>query len=88
MKWISLLLFAGCNFQQVEIPQAVIPTRGWPVVAVHIEGAGGDRTTVPFEMVTKSVITIDQTFLTVVGNLVAIALLCYVLKWVLDRGHN
>lgn len=55
MRILFLLILLGCHVQEIDTQQAIVETRGWPVVAVHLEGPGGDRTTTDFEMVTDSI---------------------------------
>ncbi len=91
MKLLFLILMCGCTSHAVETGEATISTKGWPVVAVHIEGPGGDRTTVPFEVLTTNVLTVNPEY----GELVAVlmtmfttALLCWALKTGYELGKK
>lgn len=59
LRFLLLLFLTGCVPVEVETNQALIDTRGWPVTQVIIEGPGGDRTTVEFEMVRSNAFMVE-----------------------------
>lgn len=75
---IPLLLLLGCSSQSTPTGKALIETKGWPIVEVHIEGPGGDRTTVPFEVIEKTSWIVDPVLLI---QIFTIAALLLILHW-------
>jgi hypothetical protein len=51
---IACFLFQGCVPVEVETNQAVIQTRGVPIVQVVIQGPGGDLVPVEHELLTST----------------------------------
>ncbi|MDC0347473.1 hypothetical protein OAN47_03555 [Planctomycetota bacterium] len=82
------LLLVGCTTHKVETHEAVIHTKGWPLVAVHIEGPGGDRTTVPFEVITDKSYIVDPQLIAMVLSLVMTGIVCWVLKATYELGRK
>lgn len=64
MKYLLCLLLVGCTVHEVELQEAVIQTRGIPIVQVVIEGAGGDLVPVEYEMKTDSRISVHPLLFT------------------------
>ena len=88
MRFLPLLLLVGCTCHTVETGKATIETRGWPVTQVIIEGPGGDRTTVPFEVISETAYIVDPSFLAMILTLLTTALLCWVLKVTYELGRK
>ena len=88
MKWLIVLLLVGCTTHTVETGEAIIETKGWPVVTVHLEGPGGDRTTVPFEVVTETSYIVDPELIAMLLTLAITGVLCWVLKVTYELGRR
>lgn len=57
MRLLPLLLLVGCTVHEIETNQAVIDTRGVPIVQVVIEGPGGDLVPVDhYEVIDRAVV--------------------------------
>ncbi len=74
MKALLPLLLVGCTAHTIDSQQAVIETRGVPIVQVVIEGPGGDLVPVDHTLLQKTAYEIDPqliamllTFLIVLG---------------------
>lgn len=88
MRLLLPLLLVGCTTHTVETGQAIIETKSWPIVAVHLEGPGGDRTTVPFEVITETSYVVDPELIAMLLTLLVTGLLVWVLKWTYELGKR
>lgn len=81
-----MVLLAGCMGHPVETGTAVIQTRNWPITQVIIEGPGGDRTTVPFEVIRRTAYTTD--FFVVTSILLTLLAALFFFRLWKERGKN
>lgn len=74
MRWLPLLLLLpSCISHTVDTQQAVIDTRGVPIVQVVIEGPGGDLVPVDHYMVQTTAYELDYSILQVLLLFIACA---------------
>ena len=78
MRWLPLLLlFSGCISHTVDSGQAVIETRGVPIVQVVIEGPGGDLVPVDHYLVQTTAYALDHVILQVLLTFITCAVIFF-----------
>lgn len=81
MRWLPLLLLLpSCISHTVETQQAVIDTRGVPIVQVVIEGPGGDLVPVDHYLVQTTAYELDHGILQVLLTFITCAGIVFALR--------
>ena len=88
MRALLPLLLVGCTTHTIDSQQAVIETRGVPIVQVVIQGPGGDLVPVEHELLTKTVYEIDPQFIAMLLSLLMVFSFCAAILWVQKRGDK
>lgn len=86
LRLALLLSLCGCTAHTVETGQALIDTRGVPIVQVVIEGPGGDLVPVTHEVLTTTAYAYHERYAQVI--ILTSALVAGLIAWVLSRKER
>ena len=86
LRLAILLSLCGCTAHTVETGQALIDTRGVPIVQVVIEGPGGDLVPVTHEVLTTTAYAYHERYAQVI--VLTSALVAGLIAWVLSRKER
>lgn len=86
LRLAVLLSLCGCTAHTVETGQALIKTRGVPIVQVVIEGPGGDLVPVTHEVLTTTAYAYHEGYAQVI--VLTSALSIGLIAWFIDRRER
>lgn len=86
LRLAVLLSLCGCTAHTVETGQALIDTRGVPIVQVVIEGPGGDLVPVTHEVLTTTAYAYHEGYAQAI--VLTSALVAGLIAWLIDRRER